>query len=206
MCLNAFPVLTCLFLPRISVCPGTELVLDQMTEWSGNVPWMTGDATRGLWIPNKSILEEEDANGGGNKVGGWVKTYRGLTFLVVYNSGHLVPHNLPVQSLDLLQRFVSNQSYVDIEIPNYFDDNTVSADGSNSLSRLSNNSTTKANGKIAHASTVHGTRYHSYRDGGWYLFGCGILVGILGTILGFNLNDRRKNRGGYEPIPSSTRL
>lgn len=191
---------------------GTELVLDQMTEWTGNAQWTTGDATRGLWIPNKSILEEDHVvgdddnnggSGGGNKVGGWVKTYGGLTFLVVYNSGHLVPHNLPVQSLDLLQRFVFNQSYVDVEIPNYFA--TDSAHGSKFPSSLSKTSTTTANGNIANSSTFDGTTYNSHRDGGWYLFGCGMLVGILGTILVSNLYDRSKY-GEYEPIPSSTRL
>ena len=56
-----------------------------MIEWSGNKNWVNGRATRGLWIvpPETST----------NEVAGYVKAYKELTFLVVYNSGHFVPHN-----------------------------------------------------------------------------------------------------------------
>lgn len=44
---------------------------------------------------------------------GWVKTVQNLDFLVVYNSGHLVPCNDPVQVLD--------QEFGDVVIPVVFD-------------------------------------------------------------------------------------
>jgi hypothetical protein len=48
---------------------------------------------------------------------GWSKELDPLSFLVVYNSGHLVPFNQPARSLELLDRFLSNTSFVDVEIP-----------------------------------------------------------------------------------------
>jgi carboxypeptidase C (cathepsin A) len=53
---------------------GTELLLNQM-EWSGKEGWL--DAPRGLWK-----VDEYPA--------GWAKEYNGLSFVVVYNSGHMV--------------------------------------------------------------------------------------------------------------------
>lgn len=53
---------------------GTELLLNEM-EWSGKEGWL--DAPRGLWK-----VDEYPA--------GWAKEYNGLSFVVVYNSGHMV--------------------------------------------------------------------------------------------------------------------
>lgn len=53
---------------------GSELILNEM-DWSGKDEWL--NATRGLWRVN-------DANAG------WAKQHKALTFLVVYNSGHMV--------------------------------------------------------------------------------------------------------------------
>ena len=38
-----------------------------------------------------------------------------------YNSGHLVPYNVPVQALDLVTRFISNDAFGDVTIPVVFD-------------------------------------------------------------------------------------
>jgi carboxypeptidase C (cathepsin A) len=83
--------------------PGVEMVLNGMTEWSGHNAWRR--ATRGLWIDTE------------NEMAGWAKEQDLLTYLVVYNSGHLVPHNQPARSLELLRRFLSNTTFVDKEIP-----------------------------------------------------------------------------------------
>jgi carboxypeptidase C (cathepsin A) len=82
---------------------GTEVILDQMSEWSGHKAWKT--ATRGLWLFHHT------------EMAGWARQHQHLTFLVVYNSGHLVPYNLPAQGLELVQRFVHNTSFVDKVIP-----------------------------------------------------------------------------------------
>lgn len=82
---------------------GVEMVLNGMTEWSGHNDWQT--QTRGLWLDDK------------HEMAGWSKELQRLSFLVVYNSGHLVPYNLPARSLQLLERFLTNTSFVDVEIP-----------------------------------------------------------------------------------------
>lgn len=80
---------------------GTEKVLNNM-EWSGKKDWL--DAPRGLWMTK-------------DYESGWAKEYNGLTFVVVYNSGHMVPYNQPVPAFDLLQRFLRHESFVDNELP-----------------------------------------------------------------------------------------
>lgn len=56
---------------------GTELVLNTRLDWKGKDQWL--DAPRGLWKNN-------------NYPAGWAKELDGLTFAVVYNSGHMVPY------------------------------------------------------------------------------------------------------------------
>jgi hypothetical protein len=53
---------------------GSELSLNAM-EWSGKNEWL--NAPRGLWKVD-------------GYPGGWAKEYKGLTYVVVYNSGHMV--------------------------------------------------------------------------------------------------------------------
>jgi len=80
---------------------GSEQVLNQM-EWSGSDEWQ--DSDRYLWMVN-------------NNVAGYVKTHKNLDMLLVLNSGHLVPYNVPVNALDLIDRLVNNESYGDILLP-----------------------------------------------------------------------------------------
>jgi hypothetical protein len=109
---------------------GTELLLNQM-EWSGKEGWL--DAPRGLWK-----VDEYPA--------GWAKEYNGLSFVVVYNSGHMVsfqlslekrnrlfcgnrsnnflfleihqvPYNQPINAFDLLKRLLTSESFIDVESP-----------------------------------------------------------------------------------------
>ena len=82
---------------------GSEVLLDDM-HWSGAKGWRT--ATRGLWMVR-------------DQVAGYAKSYKGLDFVVVYNSGHLVPNNQPIPALDLITRFVTNDKYLDIELPSF---------------------------------------------------------------------------------------
>jgi len=80
---------------------GTEKVLNNM-DWNGKKEWL--DAPRGLWM-----TEDYES--------GWAKEYNGLFFVVVYNSGHMVPYNQPVPAFDLLTRFLRGESFIDNELP-----------------------------------------------------------------------------------------
>jgi len=42
---------------------------------------------------------------------GTVKTFEDLTFLKVFNAGHMVPHDQPQNALDMISRFLSDQSF-----------------------------------------------------------------------------------------------
>ena len=52
-------------------------------------------------------------------VAGYVKQHSNLTFLVVKNSGHLVPLNKPAQALNLIERYLQDSSFLDIELPSF---------------------------------------------------------------------------------------
>ena len=80
---------------------GSEMLLDGM-KWSGADKWKT--AVRGLWMVR-------------DQVAGYAKSHKGLDFVVVYNSGHLVPYNVPVPALDIITRLVTNQTFMDVPLP-----------------------------------------------------------------------------------------
>lgn len=80
---------------------GTELLLNDM-EWKGKEEWL--DAPRGLWLTEGSQS-------------GWVKELHNLTYAVVYNSGHMVPYNVPDAAYDLLLRLLRHESMIDQELP-----------------------------------------------------------------------------------------
>jgi hypothetical protein len=88
----------------LSTCAqGSEMLLNSM-DWSGAKHWTK--ATRGLWVV-------------GNQTAGYSKRHLGLEFVVVYNSGHLVPYNQPVHALDLVTRFLKNESFADHALPSF---------------------------------------------------------------------------------------
>ena len=81
---------------------GSELALNGM-DWSGAEQWL--DAERGLWL-----VDDYPA--------GWAKEYGNLSFVVVYNSGHMVPYNRPGPAFDLLLRLLRHAKFVDKIAPN----------------------------------------------------------------------------------------
>ena len=90
----------------LSTCAqGSEMLLDGM-EWHGRDGWPS--APRGLWTVDDD-----------QQVGGYTKEYSNLYFVVVYNSGHLVPFNQPLAALDLVTRFVQGKSFADHDLPSF---------------------------------------------------------------------------------------
>ena len=88
----------------LSTCAqGTELLLNRMN-WTGHEDWFT--APRGLWTV-------------GTEPAGYAKSLKGLDFVVVYNSGHLVPYNQPAHALDLITRFLRGDSFLDHALPSF---------------------------------------------------------------------------------------
>lgn len=83
--------------------PGSEMLLDNMM-WNGDLGW--GKAPRGLWMVNGTPS-------------GYARSHDNLDFLVIRNSGHLVPNNRPMESLDLITRFVTGQTFHDVTLPTF---------------------------------------------------------------------------------------
>ena len=93
----------------LSTCAqGSEMYLNDM-EWDGDTGWYR--ASRGLWVTNQG--QDDEA------VAGYSKEHLGLSFVVVYNSGHLVPYNQPRAGLDLITRFLTNETFMDFELPSF---------------------------------------------------------------------------------------
>jgi hypothetical protein len=110
---------------------GTERLLNDM-QWSGADEWYATE--RGLWTVN-------------NEPSRYAKSLKGLDFVVVYNSGHLVPvsrilymrnftskkwyisqqfrfpllsqYNQPLNALDLITRFLKHDNFSDFELPSF---------------------------------------------------------------------------------------
>jgi hypothetical protein len=93
----------------LSTCAqGSERILNGM-QWSGQGDWLDPKSYhRALWM-----VDDYPA--------GWSKSVNNLDFLIVYNSGHLVPYNVPVQAFDLVTRLVTNKSFGDVTIPVVFE-------------------------------------------------------------------------------------
>jgi hypothetical protein len=81
-------------------------------DWSGSDEWKA--ANRGLWIVN-------------DQPAGYAKAFKNLNFVVVYNSGHLVPYNVPENALDLITRFLNNATFYDKDLPSFSSGTTTSS-------------------------------------------------------------------------------
>jgi hypothetical protein len=89
----------------LSTCAqGSETLLDRM-KWSGSADWANPNVyRRGLWMVD-------------GQVAGRAKSLKRLDFVVVFNSGHLVPYNQPINALDLITRLLKAEPFVDVDIP-----------------------------------------------------------------------------------------
>ncbi|KAF3936640.1 hypothetical protein ABW19_dt0203395 [Dactylella cylindrospora] len=74
---------------------GTENMIKNMT-WNGATGFETSP---GVWAPRSEWVYE-------GVPAGYYQTARNLTYVLVYNSSHMVPFDVPMQSLDMLDRFV----------------------------------------------------------------------------------------------------
>ena len=77
---------------------GTEKFLS-LLKWSGSGGWATA----------RNVAWSSD----GQNPAGYVKSFQNLQFLVVLDSGHMVPMSKPKESLDMIGRFVANKPFTD---------------------------------------------------------------------------------------------
>lgn len=155
----------------LSTCAqGSEMLLDSM-EWHGKSGWPT--APRGLWTTD-------------GQVSGYSKEHNGLYFVVVYNSGHLVPFNVPAPALDLVTRFLLDKTFRDHDLP------TFERPHASSLDRHSGGVDDDDTAKAHRAARSFARFWH----------GASIFVLMLASFIGGMYYANKKGmRSGYDAIP-----
>lgn len=148
---------------------GSEMVLNEMT-WSGQDEWKT--AERYLWML-------------GEDVAGYVKTYKNLDLLLVLNSGHLLPYNVPAPALDIVTRLTRNDSFDDIKLPKI----------EYSIPPQSNSERATSS---RHEESIHGPSLSHMLRQICLLSFIAIMCFCCGAVTGFRWN--KKNRL-YTPVP-----
>lgn len=165
----------------LSTCvQGSEALLNSMI-WGSADRWP--NATRGLWVVD-------------NKSAGYAKSLSGLDFVVIYNSGHLVPFNQPRNALDLITRFLKGESFLDYQLPSFDYGRNASLPTSSEKARYVNE---------RQRTILHPRGPDSQSSQGYSLFTLfitsmmSLLVGVL-TTSGWRLISLRS---GYQPIAES---
>ena len=95
---------------------GTARMLDAL-EWEGQREFAS--SPRQLWrmpLPHHGKSDKDDQLVSQSEtdlrpVAGYVRQAYNLTFVVVANSGHLVPHDRPREALDMLERFLFDKNW-----------------------------------------------------------------------------------------------
>lgn len=82
---------------------GNERALMRL-EWPGQKDFI--NSPRGVWLPR-----------GSEKPGGYSKSDGQLTYLIVLDSGHMVPMDVPSNALEMISRFLENESFQDRSQP-----------------------------------------------------------------------------------------
>jgi len=151
----------------LSTCAqGSEMLLDSM-QWKGQEGWPS--APRGLWTVNDD-----------QQVAGYTKEHENLSFVVVYNSGHLVPFNQPLAALDLVTRFTLGKTFADYELPSFeFPDEE------------------KYFAEIEQDSSIVPAANHNRH--GWHLVSM-ILVVLASFAGGYLVSNFQRRKSGYETI------
>jgi hypothetical protein len=160
---------------------GSELVLNAM-DWKGKREWL--NAPRGLWN-----VDDYPA--------GWAKEWKGLSFVVVYNSGHMVPYNQPVPAYDLLKRFLRKDSFLDNEAP-LIRIQALSKPPKDAESLFEEDLLSSTESKL----NMLPSGSHWERAG---LMSVGVIAGFLLAVLFLKKQGGRGNRG-YHRVPEATTL
>mmetsp|Transcript_23272 Transcript_23272/g.50451 ORF Transcript_23272/g.50451 Transcript_23272/m.50451 type:complete len:578 (-) Transcript_23272:31-1764(-) len=157
---------------------GSETLLNEMV-WSGQSSWLDPYVTqRGLWLVD-------------GEVAGYAKDFRGLQFVVVYNSGHLVPYNVPRQALDLITRFLGSQPFADVDLPIYPDVISKEEMGKAAKQTSSASSVNKDTSEDAHEDGRNG---HAYL--------VGIVCFVAGIVSSLVYGKYVRSKHTYDQLPS----
>jgi hypothetical protein len=188
---------------------GTEMVLNTRLEWHGKGKWQ--DAPRGMWKSGFMTSDEYTS--------GWAKELSGLTFVVVYNSGHMVPYNVPGPAYDLLVRFLTSKSFIDLELPQVRSSDLVKPRQvewmhpyPTGLSGYIHSFNDTSDLSVGREGTVVGTPVNTHLGVAWLsivigllmAFVAGLVVAVMGMYALQRRHRRRQGKGGYTSVPDST--
>jgi Serine carboxypeptidase len=158
---------------------GTEIALNAM-DWKGKDTWL--DASRGLWMVD------------GHQAG-WSKEHGNLTFLTVYNSGHMVPYNVPGPAFDMLNRLLTHTSFIDLELD---------------LVRVKPLKAATEESKVLQFNSValeglssSGESYNVLPGSHWNTMGVAVVSMVVGFVLALVMVKRNSTRG-YQRVPDAT--
>jgi len=82
--------------------------LDLICNWIGGKIWLEGMKWTGRDHFNKERMKTWKISG---VAAGQAKTYQGLTFVRVFQAGHMVPHDQPVSALQILKNLVTGTPF-----------------------------------------------------------------------------------------------
>jgi hypothetical protein len=165
----------------LSTCAqGTELLLNSMN-WTGASVWP--GVKRGLWV-----VDEYPA--------GYAKSHLGLDFVVVYNSGHLVPFNQPRNALDLFTRFLVHRTFADYDLPAFDFGSKEPSSETSSPSRKHHHSEARYDGSTGCEIPYDGS------TNGFSLIAL-LLIASLSFLSGLFVSTKLPSKAGYSAIPDS---
>jgi len=160
---------------------GTEALISNM-EWNGGKGFETSP---GNWAPKRDWTFE-------NKPAGIYQEARNLTYVLFYNSSHMVPFDYPRRTRDMLDRFMK----VDIaSIGGKPSDSRI--DGEKGVETSVGGHTNSTAAEVAEVEKLEQERWAAYyRSGAVSL----IVVAILAGCFGWYVWQDRRRRAGYRGV------
>ncbi|KAF2840727.1 pheromone-processing carboxypeptidase KEX1 [Patellaria atrata CBS 101060] len=161
---------------------GTEELINNL-KWNGGVGF---ERSPGTWAPRQDwTFEEEPA--------GFYQEARNLTYIVFYNSSHMVPFDYPRRTRDMLDRFIG----IDIgDIGGEPADSRIGGEKGPLTSVGSHPNSTAA--EEAEEQKLKDATWHAYYKSGEVAL---VVVAIAAGLWGFFVwRDRRRRRAGYTSL------
>lgn len=160
---------------------GTEELISNM-EWNGGKGFETSPGT---WAPRRDWVFE------GEPAGFWQEA-RNLTYVLFYNSSHMVPFDYPRRTRDMLDRFMK------VDIANIGGVPTDSRiDGEKGLETSVGGHPNSTAAEEAEQAKLEEAKWHAYYKSGEIVL---VIVSIAAAAWGYYVWKDRRARAGYKGL------
>lgn len=160
---------------------GTEEMIHNM-KWNGGIGF---ELSPGTWAPRRDwTFEGEPA--------GFYQEARNLTYIVFYNSSHMVPFDYPRRTRDMLDRFIG-VDIASIGGPPY--DSRI--DGEKGLETSVGGHPNSTAAEAAEKTRLEEAKWAAYYKSGEVAL---VVVSILATVWGWYVWRERRSRTGYQGL------